>query len=66
MVNDVKAHPERPLVLTMGIEKYRDRGELLVWHVHPVRVMEAAATPLTAVARVRGRGPWDSALSMCW
>lgn len=48
----------------MGQEQYRDRGELVVWNVQPVRVMETTFNPLTSIARVKHPGKWDPSLSM--
>lgn len=63
-IKHVKSHPERPLLVTMGEEQYRDRGELIVWHVQPVRVMDASFSPLTSIAKVKTTGKWDPSLSM--
>jgi hypothetical protein len=63
-IKHVKSHPELGLVLTMGQEQTRDRGELVAWAVQPVRVMDTTFAPLTAVTRMKHPGKWDPSLSM--
>eukprot|EP01134_Creolimax_fragrantissima_P007867 CFRG7867T1 len=64
-ISHIKSHPEKPILLSMGTEVYRDRSELIVWATRPVRVMEGNLKPLTSIARVKAQGVWDPAL-MSW
>ncbi|KNC82863.1 hypothetical protein SARC_04863 [Sphaeroforma arctica JP610] len=64
-ISHIKSHPEKPILLSMGTEKYRDRSELIVWATRPVRVMEGNLKPLVRIALVKAKGIWDPAL-MSW